>query len=267
MKTEPQDTFKRWRQLINQELDQVDLLGAEQSSTLYEATTYVLRGEGKRLRALLTLAAFADLVGEVAELSLPLVPAVSMEILHAASLVHDDLPALDNDDVRRGRPSCHKAFGEATAILVGDLLVGVAIARLSAGASSALQQTLLQSMAATTWAHICVGQHLDIIKVEDVAKRETMIELKTGALFGAAMACGAICAGVSSEVVQQFYRTGVQIGVNFQRIDDIHDGEGDGAECGDIRNELRELISTLSAVGERDLMHTESVIEEIVALS
>jgi geranylgeranyl pyrophosphate synthase len=267
MKLDAHNTLERLRQLINQELEQVDLLGAEQSASLYEAATYVLRGEGKRLRALLTLAAFSDLVGETAEVSLPVVPAVSIEILHAASLVHDDLPALDNDDLRRGRPSCHKAFGEATAILVGDLLVGVAIARLSAGASSALQQTLLQGMVATTWAHICVGQHLDIIKVEGVAKRETMIELKTGALFGAAMACGAICAGVSSEVVQQFYRAGVQVGVNFQRIDDIHDGEGDRAESADIRNELRELISLLSAAAEKKLVLTESVIEEIVALS
>lgn len=267
MKVEHQSTLARWRELIDQELDQVDLLGAEQSAELYEAATYVLRGEGKRLRALLTLAAFTDLVGEPAEVSLPLVPAVSIEILHAASLVHDDLPALDNDDLRRGRPSCHKAYGEATAVLVGDLLVGVAIARLSAGASSALQQTLLQSMAATTWAHICVGQHLDIINVKDVAKRETMIELKTGALFGAAMACGAICAGVASEVVQQFYRTGVQVGVNFQRIDDIHDGDGDSAERDDIQNELRGLISPLSVAGGRELFMTQTVIEAIVALS
>lgn len=267
MKIDPNTTLNRWRDLINEELNQVDLLGAEQSATLHEAATYVLRGDGKRLRALLTLAAFADLVGEATELSLPLVPAVSIEILHAASLVHDDLPALDNDDLRRGRPSCHKAFGEATAILVGDLLIGVAIARLSVGASSALQQTLLQSMAATTWAHICVGQHLDILKVRDAAKRETMIELKTGALFGAAMACGAICAGVSSEVVQQFYRAGVQVGVNFQRIDDIHDGEGDRLEFDDIRNELRTLISPLIVGCGRELVVTRSVIEAIVTLS
>jgi geranylgeranyl pyrophosphate synthase len=203
----------------------------------------------------------------LAETSVAIALAVALELLHAASLVHDDLPALDNDDLRRGRPSCHKAFGEATAILVGDLLVGVAIARLTSGASSAIQQTLLQSMVATTWAHICVGQHLDIVNVADGAKRATMIELKTGALFGAAMACGAICAGVSSQVVQHFYRVGVEVGVNFQRLDDIQDGEADPSELQDVRTELLTLVTPLRVVAEgNSLPMTSALIELIAAL-
>jgi geranylgeranyl pyrophosphate synthase len=258
--------FNRWRLLINRELEEVDLFGAEQSTQLYEAACYVLRGEGKRLRAMLTLSTFADIFGDSHEVSLPLIPAVSIEILHAASLVHDDLPALDNDDMRRGRPSCHKAYGDATAILVGDLLVGVGIARLTAGASSALQQTLLQQMLATTWAHICIGQHLDILHVADPLKKQTMIELKTGALFGAAMACGAICAGVSSEIVQRMYHVGVRVGVNFQKIDDIHDGERQDSEMAEIREDLAALMKSLDELCGKSLTLTEGVIGTIALL-
>ncbi len=259
-------TFNRWRHLIDCELFEVDLFGAEQSTTLYEAASYVLRGEGKRLRAMLTLSTFADILQDSSEVSLPLIPAVSVEILHAASLVHDDLPALDDDDMRRGRPACHRVYGDATAILVGDLLVGVAVARLTAATSSALQQTLLQQMLATTWAHICIGQHLDIAHVTDPLKKQTMIELKTGALFGAAMACGAICADVSSEVVQQMYQLGVRIGVNFQKIDDVHDGERKQSELEEIRDDLVEIMKSLDHVCGRPLTLTEGVLSAIVRL-
>jgi geranylgeranyl diphosphate synthase type II len=259
-------TFNRWRFLINRELEEADLFGAEQSTKLYEAASYVLRGEGKRLRAMLTLATFADIMGDSSEVSLPLIPAVSVEILHAASLVHDDLPALDNDDERRGRPSCHKVYGDATAILVGDLLVGVAVARLISASSSALQQTLLQQMLATTWAHICIGQHLDIVHVTDPLKKQTMIELKTGALFGAAMACGAICANVSSEIVQQMYQVGVRIGVNFQKLDDIHDGDRAQSELKDIRSDLEDLITSLDRLCGKELILTEGVVATLIEI-
>jgi geranylgeranyl pyrophosphate synthase len=165
--------------------------------------------------------------------------------LHAASLVHDDLPALDNDDVRRGKPSCHKAFGEATAILTADALFGAALLRITTDpVLSSDEQARISKVVSRAWLDLCVGQQLDITQ-QNTARapnaRVQMIQLKTGALFGASAAAGALCAGVREAAIETFVSWGVRVGECFQAIDDLDDGDRPQSEREIIKNECLEV--------------------------
>lgn len=235
------DLFSHWRTCTSSHLaGAIGLLTREQPA-FAAAVRYVLVGGGKRLRALLTLAILADLKGAAAAEELAMWCAAALEALHAASLVHDDLPALDNDDFRRGQPACHKVFGEATAILVGDFLVGAAFEWVTtpAGGKGAPGSRVgvnqygaaaLCRLFARAWCAVCVGQHIDITAHSDIARsdstaRVTLYQLKTGALFGAAAGSAAILAGASDRRVERLYSWGVAVGVAFQQLDDLRDGE------------------------------------------
>jgi geranylgeranyl pyrophosphate synthase len=262
-----EQTVALWHDGIERGLAELAARAGEGSEKLTEAANYVLLGGGKRLRALVTLAVSKDLskgrVGEGASMR----PAVSIEALHAASLVHDDLPSLDNDDFRRGKPSCHKAFGEATAVLLGDLLIGAAIASLVAPEVSLAQQARLSGVLAETWRALCVGQQLDIESPRDETQRSRMIELKTGALFGAAAACGAICGGVTDDVVEGLNDWGVRLGVLFQKLDDIDDGERAESELESVRAQSEQLLGELTAIAKRELSLTAFVAARALKLS
>jgi len=197
--------LKEWREDIHRELVSLGQSSLGDSKSLQAATTYVLQGHGKRLRALLALAVWCDVSGEAPHKPRALRPALALEMLHAASLVHDDLPALDNDDVRRGRPSCHRQFNEATAILTGDYLVGRAFSVIGDGSLSSMQQLRVLSHLAQAWSDLCMGQQVDIEKPTQPEDIQKLMELKTGALFGAAAACGAVCADADDEVMVRFY--------------------------------------------------------------
>ncbi|NBO73944.1 MAG: hypothetical protein EBV29_04800 [Gammaproteobacteria bacterium] len=153
-----QPTVETWRASIEGALATFGRNASPDSPKLQEAATYVLQSGGKRLRGLLTLAVHHDLTGGHGAPESALRPAVAIEVIHAASLIHDDLPALDNDDMRRGKPSCHKAFGEATAILTGDLLVGAAIGSLEHRETALDKQARLGILLANTWRDLCVGR-------------------------------------------------------------------------------------------------------------
>ncbi|MFO0417333.1 MAG: polyprenyl synthetase family protein [Pseudomonadota bacterium] len=240
------------------------VFGAE-GSQLFEAGEYVLHGGGKRLRGLLTLAVAKDLGSEEADLALT--PALALEILHAASLVHDDLPALDNDDFRRGKPSCHREFSEATAILTGDALIGLALLLVSHDqALSAEARVGLCRVLAKAWCDLCVGQQLDIDSKHDrsCVNQSAMIALKTGALFGACVESAAICAGVSESELDKFAAWGTRVGECFQALDDLDDGDRLPSERRQIELECAAVRAEADKLDIRLLRGATALVLELI---
>lgn len=260
--------LQAWRSLVDSELVATALRIAPRSPTIQRAVTYVLEGQGKRLRALLVLSLACDLTGSLdARHSGALSTAVAVEMLHAASLVHDDLPALDNDDTRRGRPSCHRAFSEGTAILAGDLLFGRAIELVGAVSAPADRVLRVVQTLCRAWSELCIGQQLDIEKHTDAATVQSLMELKTGALFGASAAAGAVCGGLSATQAEDFFAWGVKVGVLFQRLDDISDGDGTSGDGFDASQERLALLAHLRSLSlPTSLPLTEGVYQKIVHL-
>jgi len=191
---------------------------------LREAMHYAATGPGKRLRPALLFAA-ADACGSRAK-ALPAASAI--EMLHAYTLVHDDLPAMDDDDMRRGRPTVHVEFGEAIAILAGDGLLTAAfgaLAEIGPGAAAAV--TVLARRAGSR--ELLAGQAIDLTaapgELRDIAAVERLHAAKTGALFAAAAELGGITAGAAPHVCADLGRYGMAIGVAFQHADDRDDRE------------------------------------------
>jgi geranylgeranyl pyrophosphate synthase len=239
------------------------------SSSLHRACRYVSEGGGKRLRALLVCGVAWDLMNlgcastDRACLNGAISSAVALELLHAASLVHDDLPALDNDDLRRGRAACHKEFGEATAILTGDALVGAAFMEVTADATiSSDNQSRITRIISRAWWDLCIGQQLDIDlkQATDGVVRDQMIRLKTGALFGAAVGCGAVCAGIRESLIDNYIAWGIRVGECFQALDDLVDGDREIADCALIEGECRGVIKDAAILNERLSVGVTSVI-------
>lgn len=204
---------------------------------LYEATHYSLMSGGKRVRPMLVYTA-AEALG--ADASHPALDhaACAIEMLHVYSLVHDDLPAMDDDDLRRGRPSCHRAFGEATAILVGDGLQARAFELLAEapGLEPAQRVAMVRTLAAAAGMQGMVGgQAIDIAATDTqpgISYIEAMHERKTGALIRAALAIGGIAAGGNPDQLEALQRYGRSIGLAFQVVDDILDVTADTAVLG-----------------------------------
>jgi geranylgeranyl diphosphate synthase type II len=187
--------------------------------SLREPLRYALDGGGKRLRPVLCLAV-AEAAGAPPQPAVP--AAAAIELVHTFSLVHDDLPALDDDAERRGRPSLHVQFGEATAILTGDALLGHAF-RVVLDYEPQLAKQLGNELAGAA-ANMIQGQHMELSGETDL---ELLHGLKTGALFVAAAGCGLHVAGVSAEDEQRSYREFArEFGLLFQLADDIADGDG-----------------------------------------
>lgn len=235
----------QWRSDIERELQGLAKRSASQSSALTEALEYVLLGGGKRLRALLALALEDDLPKDASSRRKALSSAVAIEALHAASLVHDDLPALDNDDMRRGRPSCHRAFGEATAILAGDALIGSALHHVASDEALCTDtRARLGVVLSKVWLDLCVGQQLDLSQTEAATadERALMIRLKTGVLFGSAVACGAICGGVTDAALERYFNWGVRVGECFQALDDLDDGERPESDRPELAIKCKEVV-------------------------
>jgi geranylgeranyl pyrophosphate synthase len=213
------------RRLIDAELERRLAPPADDPGRLLAAMHYAATGPGKRLRPAVLIAA-AEACGATRELALP--AAVALEMLHAYTLVHDDLPAMDDDDVRRGRPTVHIAFGEAIAILAGDGLLTAAfgaLAEIGPGASAAVK--VLARRAGPR--ELLAGQALDLVlapdQLTDIAAVERLHAAKTGALFAAAAELGGIAAGAAPHVCADLGRYGLAIGIAFQHADDRDDHE------------------------------------------
>ena len=201
------------------------------TARLREAMRYSSLGGGKRLRPLLVYVAGESLGAPLEKLD---APAAAVELIHAYSLVHDDLPAMDDDDLRRGRPTCHRAFDEATAILAGDALQALAFAVLAEDAneeSVGARLSMVRILArASGTAGMAGGQAIDLVSVGqrlDIEALEAMHARKTGALIQGSVLLGAAAAGVTAgEEFAALERFGADIGLAFQIQDDILDVEG-----------------------------------------
>jgi geranylgeranyl pyrophosphate synthase len=218
---------------------------------LEEAVRYALGGGGKRIRPVLCLAT-AEAAGGDAETALP--AATALELVHSFSLVHDDLPALDDDAERRGRPTAHVRYGEAPAILAGDALLAEAFRLAAVGPPQ-----MTQELARATLGMIG-GQYLDI---DGGGSRAELNRLKTGRLFEAAVGCGLWAAGIAEEDQRQWREFGADYGFLYQAVDDLLDGDGLVRELGtertrsvaseaedSARAHLLELDADTSVLGE-----------------
>ena len=201
---------------------------------LGEAIRYALLAPGKRLRPRLVLLAAQTCGGTVDE-ALP--AACAVEMIHAYSLVHDDLPAMDDDDLRRGRPTCHKVFGEATAILVGDALLARAFEILATEvkpADRAARSCAVLGHAAGATA-LVGGQASDLaggVTGDDLPSLESIHRRKTGALITASLELGGVVAGASARQIAALRQYGQHLGLAFQITDDLLDVSGNQAAVG-----------------------------------
>ncbi|MFM2287609.1 MAG: hypothetical protein RL684_752 [Pseudomonadota bacterium] len=203
---------------------------------LLEAMRYSVLGGGKRLRPVLVYLTGDALGAAPASLE---APAAAVELIHAYSLIHDDLPAMDDDDLRRGRPSCHRAFDEGTAVLAGDALQALAFSVLgraeTLGSDARLEMLLVLADAIGT-AGMAGGQAMDLAgegRTLAADELERMHRRKTGALIRASVELGAIAAGrVQREARAALVQYGEELGLAFQIQDDILDVTGDTAVLG-----------------------------------
>jgi geranylgeranyl diphosphate synthase type II len=202
-------------------------LGPERPESLREAMRYSLLAGGKRLRPILCLAA-CELAGGSSEQALS--TAVALEMIHTMSLIHDDLPAMDNDDLRRGRPTNHKVYGEANAILAGDALLTRAfemVALRSPGVPAERLLAVVGELSLASGAPGLVGGQVVDLECEgkdvDLDTLEYIHLHKTGALLRACVLCGALIAGASEELLRALHTYARGIGLAFQIIDDILD--------------------------------------------
>jgi geranylgeranyl diphosphate synthase type II len=227
------------RRLVDEALDRALPGEAAWPETIHRAVRYSLFAGGKRIRPVLVLAA-AEAVGGEMEEALPL--ACAVEMIHTYSLIHDDLPAMDDDDLRRGRPTNHKVFGEAIAILAGDALLTRAfhlLAEVPRGATDGARRrhldvlTILAEACGTTG--LVGGQVMDLESEGRSIPAEALERLhraKTGALLSACVRGGAVLGGGRPEELERLTRYGAAIGLVFQIVDDILDVTESAAQLG-----------------------------------
>jgi len=226
--------LQRQAQFVNYTLQR--LLSFQQiNKDLKEAIWYTTFAPGKRIRSVLTLWCCELISGQVNHNAA--IAAAAIEMVHTYSLVHDDLPAMDNDDFRRGRPTCHKVFDEATAILVGDALLTLAFEILAKQIDApAVAARLISELAeAAGPAGLIAGQIADL-KAENTACSKKILEYihnnKTAKMFRCAAAMGAICGGANDEQLRCLCEYGSKIGLGYQIADDILDVSATNAQLG-----------------------------------
>jgi len=256
--------LEEMRVIVDRELDRRLRPPADDPGKLAEAMHYAATGPGKRLRPAIALAA-AEACGGTREAALP--AAVALEMLHAYTLVHDDLPAMDDDDERRGRPTVHIAFGEAIAILAGDGLLTEAfalLAELGPRAADAVRVLARRSGS----RELLLGQAIDLTSPPvGMAQIERLHAAKTGALFAAAGELGAIAAGAPAATCEALGRYGLAIGIAFQHADDRDDAElvdSAAAAAQRMRELCTEARREIIHLGPRAL-HLDSIAQWILA--
>jgi len=213
--------FAEARQRVDEELERILPAASVPPEKLHEAMRYPVFAGGKRLRPALLLATVRSLDGDE-DAALPI--AAALELVHTYSLVHDDLPAMDDDDLRRGQPTCHVAYDEATAILVGDALLTLAFETMVAHPSACAEVAR-----AIGSRGMIAGQALDLGATGrdvDGAELERIHRLKTGALIAASVVCGGLLCGASQPVQNALRCYGEGLGLAFQIVDDLLDVEG-----------------------------------------
>jgi geranylgeranyl diphosphate synthase type II len=243
--------LKRRQAWINRALDRLLPHTQCEPRILHKAMRYSVLGEGKRIRPVLALAACEAVGGDASRM---IEAACALELIHAYSLVHDDLPAMDNDDIRRGKPSCHKRFGEAIGILTGDALLTYAFELLSrpirkdSSRSSPQFLRVIHEIAQAIGTQGMIGGQVADILPERVGigsvrggrrsdrsngdlrlwtqSLESIHIRKTGALIAASVRIGALLGGATPSAYRALCRYGQKVGLVFQLVDDLLDGDG-----------------------------------------
>jgi geranylgeranyl diphosphate synthase type II len=227
--------FEEDRVAVDAHLEKLLPSESTQPSSIHQAMRYSIFAGGKRIRPIVCLETariFAD------DVTAALHPACAIEFIHTYSLIHDDLPALDNDDLRRGKPTCHKKFGEALAILAGDALLTLAFETISATPVPPVQCVAMVKEVASAAGTIngMVGGQVADLEAEGRRIEPEMLEYihrsKTAALIRASVTAGALCAGAGTDDVARLGRFGETIGWAFQVTDDILDVEESSAALG-----------------------------------
>jgi geranylgeranyl pyrophosphate synthase len=237
---------------------------------VFEASAYTLNAGGKRVRPMLVYSAAAAINSDILQQQGIDYVACALEMIHSYSLVHDDMPAMDDDDLRRGKPTCHIAFDEATAMLVGDGLQARAFELLSEapGLDAGIRVQLVQCLAAAAGMRGMVGgQAIDIAAADreiSLQHLESMHALKTGALIRAAVRMGAITAMASNAQLEALDDYADAIGLAFQIQDDVLDVDGDSLALGKNQGSDAELnkptwVSLMGLEGAR------AKVEELAA--
>ncbi|MFI5356576.1 MAG: polyprenyl synthetase family protein [Opitutales bacterium] len=210
--------------------------GNERPARLHGAMRYAIEGGGKRLRPVLLLAA-AELLGASDDSALP--AAVALECVHTYSLVHDDLPCMDNDDLRRGRATTHRAFDEATALLAGDALLTQAFVILTTAYAGqpALAHALCRELAAAAGSHRLIGGQMEDLLAEKkrdatAADLEFIHLNKTAAMIEASLVMGGLVGAAAEAPLATLRRAGRHLGLTFQIVDDILDATADTVTLG-----------------------------------
>lgn len=255
------------RSLLDQEIDNF-LLTLPEIEPLNAALKYVLRGGGKRTRPTLLLSLVKDLQREI----FPYLPlSLALELMHVASLVHDDLPALDNDDKRRDKNTCHIEFNEATAILTGDALISSAFnCIIRAPLESGVKLKSIEILS-SAFNSLCFGQQLDLVPAAAARDPFKTAALKTGALFSASTSLPFVIADFSDELIQIAGQCGLHVGICFQICDDIVDLDGRWEEEGipaALSESRQKVVSALSLLGDKtaiDFVFTRAALNSLFA--
>jgi geranylgeranyl diphosphate synthase type II len=268
------DYLKTRQELINVALAARLPSESDEPACLHAAMRYSALDGGKRIRPILTLAA-AEAVGAELDDALPV--ACAIECIHAFSLVHDDLPCMDDDDFRRGKPTNHRVYGQATALLAGDALLALAFDLLAKTPSSVPSQAVVEALRviarATGAAGMTGGQALDLeAEGRDVVLRdvEQIHRMKTGALIEAAVVAGAIVGGANETQRKAFSDYGQAIGLAFQIVDDLLDLVGDQDKLGKtVGSDLKRHKATypsILGIEESKRLASEAIDRAVAAL-
>ena len=227
--------FEEDRLLVEEALERLLPPETKPPPSIHQAMRYSVFAGGKRIRPILCLESARIFAADVTSV---LHPACALEFIHTYSLIHDDLPALDNDDLRRGKPTCHKKFGEANAILAGDALLTLAFQTIGEAPVAAERRVaiLTEIAAGAGTVNGMVGGQVADLEAEGKSVGPEMLEYihrsKTAALIRAAVVSGAVCAGAGKEDAARLRRFGEAIGLLFQVTDDILDVEESSAALG-----------------------------------
>ena len=226
--------IESFRDRIDSQLDIYSELDGDCPDHLREAIRYCLLAPGKRIRPLLVLTA-AKMCG--GDLSNAMPAACAVEMIHNYSLIHDDLPAMDDDELRRGRPTCHVKFGEATAILAGDSLIPMAFGILSRDIQPPeIAVQCIEKLALASGPTRLVGGQADELNLQfaaaDVRSLEHIHRRKTGALLTVSLEMGALTASADAELRNSLIKYGENLGLAFQIVDDLLDLRGSQAKMG-----------------------------------
>ncbi len=257
------------RDLVEEELCAVLELSAV-SEPLRSAVRYAVLGGGKRIRPLFVLGLALDIGRDPLEV---LHRGVALELVHCSTLVHDDLPALDDDDFRRNQPSCHKKFGEATAVLAGDYLIGLAqqCVATSRGGIEDRFGARASAMLAKSFCDVCEGQQIDILERTSINQILDLHLKKTASLFRTALSFAVLGHPSEQELAPLANELGKAVGLYFQAADDFIDVYGGTCDRGrpessDARNERQTLFSQdHKEEGQRLLMQHEDEVQIALA--